>query len=366
MPIRTRLLLAVWALAVLVAIACGGSSGPTAPSDPAAATIAGSVRGGNTSSSSIAVTSAGLTAASAPSGMTVSVVGTNLSAPVGLDGRFHVDGVAPGNIQLQFSGEGVNATVSLSNVGQQQLVTIEVTITGSTATLVSDVRTTGKISLCHKTGNGAYQLIDVSVSAEPAHRDHGDGAVGDRVPGDDTKVFGSSCQLVALGVRIEKSTNGQDADEPPGPTINVGSSVTWRYIVTNTSEMPLTNVKVVDDRSVAVSCPQTTLAAGQSITCTGSGVATAGQYRNVGRVTAESSSGQVTASDPSHYFGLAPTEGEEGPKVRICHRTGNGSYHLIEISINAEPAHRAHGDAKIGEAVPGSTGKTFGAGCSVQ
>jgi hypothetical protein len=59
------------------------------------------------------------------------------------------------------------------------------------------------------------------------------------------------------------------------------------------------------------------------------------------------------------------TTTDEGPKVQICHRTGNGSYHLIDISISAEPAHRAHGDATIGEAVPGSPGKKFGAGCSV-
>ena len=52
--------------------------------------------------------------------------------------------------------------------------------------------------------------------------------------------------------------------------------------------------------------------------------------------------------------------------MQLCHRTGNGSYHLIEVSINAEPAHRAHGDGKIGEAVPGSPGTFFGTGCSVR
>ena len=76
-------------------------------------------------------------------------------------------------------------------------------------------------------------------------------------------------------------------------------------------------------------------------------------------------SGNVTASDPSHYLGVVPDE-ETGPKVQLCHKTGNGSYHSIEVSINAEPAHRAHGDGKIGEAVPGNAGKVFGAGCSVR
>ncbi len=31
-------------------------------------------------------------------------------------------------------------------------------------------------------------------------------------------------------------------------------------------------------------------------------------------------------------------------KVTVCHVTGNGSYHAIEINVNALPAHLAHGD----------------------
>jgi uncharacterized repeat protein (TIGR01451 family) len=221
------------------------------------------------------------------------------------------------------------------------------------------------VTLCLRTGNGSYHSIDVSVSAEPAHRAHGDGKAGEAVPGETGRTFDESCRLVGPGVSLQKTTNGDDANDAPGPTIPVGNTVTWRYIVTNTGTINLTNVVVRDDRNVSVSCPSTSVAVGQSMTCTGSGVATAGQYRNVGLVTAGSTAGSVNASDPSHYFGLAPTTDDDGPKVQICHRTGNGSYHLIDISINAEPAHRAHGDGKIGEAVPGRAGSVFGAGCSV-
>lgn len=34
-------------------------------------------------------------------------------------------------------------------------------------------------------------------------------------------------------------------------------------------------------------------------------------------------------------------------KVTICHREGNGGSHAITVSVNAVPAHLAHGD-KLG------------------
>ena len=368
MPIANRTLLTVSCLTLVIVAGCGGGSGsPAAPSGSTGATVTGTVNGGNMVSSTASAVSTGLTAAAAPSGMTVAVVGTNLSASVDVLGQFELTGIPPGNPQLQFKQGNVSATVQLSNVGDQELVQIQVNVSGSSATIVNEVRTSGKVSLCHSTGNGSYHLIEVSVSAEPAHRAHGDGAVGDRVPTDTTKVFDANCQPVAVGVRIKKSTNGQDADAAPGPTIAVGSPVAWTYVVTNTGRANLTNVVVTDDRGVAVSCPNPTLAVGQSMTCTGSGVAMAGQYRNVGTVTANSSAGAVTAADASHYFGQVPNDpDQDDPKIQLCHRTGNGSYLLIEISISAEPAHRAHGDAKIGEAVPGSPGKIFTASCGVQ
>ena len=310
--------------------------------------------------------SAGLTAAAAPSGMVVTVAGTNLSASVDVLGHFELSGVPSGSVELQFKHGSFTATVQLSNVGDEELVTIQVTVTQGSATVLDEVRTTGRVSLCHSTGNGSYQMIEVSASAEPAHRAHGDGKVGDQVPADPTKAFDANCRPVAASVNLTKSTNGQDANDAPGPTIAVGAAVTWTYVVQNTGEMDLTNVAVSDDRGVSVTCPAATLAAGQSMTCTGSGVATAGQYRNVGTVTASAGTLVVRDTDASHYYGQAPDTDEQGPKVQLCHRTGNGSYHLIEVSVGAEAAHRAHGDAKVGEAVPGSAGRIFTASCGLQ
>lgn len=51
-------------------------------------------------------------------------------------------------------------------------------------------------------------------------------------------------------------------------------------------------------------------------------------------------------------------------KASICHRTGNG-YHLLSVPASAEAAHRAHGDAAPGEAVPGDPYFRFTSTCGV-
>ncbi len=48
---------------------------------------------------------------------------------------------------------------------------------------------------------------------------------------------------------------------------------------------------------------------------------------------------------------------KEGDKVDVCHKEGNGSFHLININADALDAHLAHGD--------GVPGQGFAADCSV-
>ena len=106
-------------------------------------------------------------------------------------------------------------------------------------------------------------------------------------------------------VDLEKFTNGDDADEPAGPSIVVGQPVTWEYGVANTGDVALSAVIVTDDQGVAVTCPQDTLAVGESMSCTATGTAVLGQYANVGTVTGIAPDGSmVTDSDPSHYLGV--------------------------------------------------------------
>lgn len=110
----------------------------------------------------------------------------------------------------------------------------------------------------------------------------------------------------APGLDLRKYTNGDDADAIPGPLVDAGSVVTWTYVIANTGNVTLTNVTLTDDQLTAQNplTSNVTLAPGAVITVTAAGVATAGQYANIGSVTGNAQPGLVvTATNPSHYFG---------------------------------------------------------------
>ena len=107
-------------------------------------------------------------------------------------------------------------------------------------------------------------------------------------------------------IDIEKSTNGVDADAAPGPSVPVGDPIVWTYVVTNTGNVTVDAIAVTDDQLGAVSCPSTSLPATESMTCTMTGVAVAGQYENTATVQGTASTNApVSDTDVSHYFGAA-------------------------------------------------------------
>ena len=170
---------------------------------------------------------------------------------------------------------------------------------------------------------------------------------------DPSHYFGQPAGLIAL----VKSTNGQDANAPPGPVIAIGDPVNWTYVVTNTdSTQTITSVTVTDDQGVTVTCPAATLAPSQSMTCTASGIAQAGQYSNVGTVTATHPVfGTIVASDPSHYFGQnANFDFGDAPDNYGTTFASNGARHslsatvylgaCVDTELDGQPSPTATGD----------------------
>jgi hypothetical protein len=297
----TRTLTTLAAVSLVAAAACGGA--PTSPS-----AVGGSP---NSFSGSATIGGTVVRSAAAPSAaLTVAVTGTRLSSSVDSSGIFQINGVPSGDVQLTIAGSDFNSTVAVPGVADEDVIELQIAIIGDTATVQRDVRgrSPGKVVMCHRNDTGGYHAIEVNVNAEPAHRGHGDAKPWEPVPADASRIFDEGCHPIAP-VSIEKFTNGQDADQAPGPSIPVGSQVTWTYVITNRSALAFSSLSVADDRGVAVACPKELPEPGASLTCTGSGQAQAGQYRNVGTVTVTINGRVYTASDPSHYLGV-PVAGQ--------------------------------------------------------
>ncbi|WP_282296333.1 OmpA family protein [Stenotrophomonas sp. PS02289] len=84
----------------------------------------------------------------------------------------------------------------------------------------------------------------------------------------------------------------------PTTYASVGQSISYSYAVTNTGNVSLSGVAVVDDRIAAVSCPVTTLAPGASTTCTATYLITqadldAGSVTNTATTTATPAQGTL-------------------------------------------------------------------------
>jgi Domain of unknown function (DUF5666) len=169
----------VFSLAALLA-ACGTqqTTSPSAPSTRAAtaaatngATISGTVVG--ISSPTAVWTTHGAT-------MTVAVTGTTISSPVDASGRFVLQSVPPGRVDLHFSGDGVDAHLTLDGITENATVTITVRVIGSSAQLEDDRQQdgAGKVELeglVTATGTGtltvAGRIVNVTTATEIVHGD---------------------------------------------------------------------------------------------------------------------------------------------------------------------------------------------------
>ena len=119
----------------------------------------------------------------------------------------------------------------------------------------------------------------------------------------DSSWDGGLYKSSAACIAIQKYTNGEDADQGSGPYVNVGSSVTWEYVVKNTGDVKLDNVIVRDDKE-GVICSNFSLNPGEEKNCTKTSTAVEGQYENNATVEAFSPNGdKVTDYDLSHYYG---------------------------------------------------------------
>jgi hypothetical protein len=192
-------------------------------------------------------------------------------------------------------GTTVTWTYEVTNIGNVDLTSVAVTDDKVGAVCTIATLAASASQTCTKTGTAiAGQYTNTGTAT-------GTATVGPPVSSSDVDhYFGA-----APAITLVKKTNGTDNNLAPGPYLVVGSGVAWSYTVQNTGNVTLTNVTVTDNKVPSVSCPQTTLAPGATMTCSANGVATAGQYTNIGTATGTPPVGTtVTATNLDNYFGV--------------------------------------------------------------
>jgi hypothetical protein len=216
---------AILLLAVLASgtAACESSS-PSSPSElnspvslGGGATINGVING--QAAAGLASTGPSLAALS-PSGLTVEVVGTAITAPVKPNGSFVLTDVPPGDIQLHFTGTGTDAMLTVSGVNGGDELRMKVDVNGTTAVLqeLSRKDKTNKIEIEGTVASGtcASFVVNGTTTTTDAATQFSKGSCANVVAGALVKVKGSvqpDGTVRASDVRFENAAEDEDGDD---------------------------------------------------------------------------------------------------------------------------------------------------------
>lgn len=165
----------------------------------------------------------------------------------------------------------VIATVTDQNGAAVPGVRVDFSVTGANSTVgFSTADAEGEAEFCYTGANAGTDTITGSV-----------GALSDTA----TKTWTSGAAVCSAdaAIDVESLVNGMDADAEPGPSVGIGSSLTWTFNVINTGRVTLQGVIVGDDR-LGVVCSAANLEPGGRLTCTASSTAATGTQMHRAKV----------------------------------------------------------------------------------
>lgn len=210
--------------------ACGSSS-PSAPSQLSGSqtsAISNSIISNSTVSNGAtingSITGAALTALGGGSfaslaspGLTVTVVGTAISASVNGNGTFVLTNVPPGDIQLRFTGAGTDALLTVTGVTGGDEIRITVQVSGNTASLqnVSRKDKVNKVEVEGRVVSGSCTsfIVNGTTILTDAATQFSKGTCANVVAGASVKVKGSTQtggSVLASEVKFEKDDAGDE------------------------------------------------------------------------------------------------------------------------------------------------------------
>ncbi|MFE6868770.1 hypothetical protein ACFVFS_19695, partial [Kitasatospora sp. NPDC057692] len=233
-----------------------------------------------------------------------SVAGLSLAKQASTPGPVHV-------------GDTVTYTYAVTNTGTAALHNL--TVTDDKVTPITCGATTlaaGQSTTC--TGSYVVTGADAAGGSVTNH------ATANALDPQGRPVTSPQAQATVPVAGVTSSLSLTKQADLPGP-VHVGDTITYTYTVTNTGTSTLTDLAIDDDRVSDITCAETTLAPGQSTTCTGAYVVTE-HDAEVGHV---SNRATANALDPD----CRPVQ---SPPVELC----------ITVEEEWSPPHHGHKSAR--------------------
>ncbi|MEG4495369.1 hypothetical protein QUA90_29190 [Microcoleus sp. D3_18_C4] len=214
------------------------------------------------------------------------------------------------------AGQPITWTYEVTNTGNVNLTNVEVKDDNGTPLNTSDDFVVGTIASLASGQSTTVQKTSTAVAGPYANIGTASNTYTDGL-GNHTNVSAtdpSNYFGARPSINIEKVTDNSSV-QGDALLIQQGSPVTWIYTVTNTGNVPLSNVQVTDDKGVVpiYSSGDTNqdgkLDLTESWVYNASGTAILGGYQNIGTTTGSYTDGlnnpaTPTASDPSSYTGV--------------------------------------------------------------
>ena len=223
--IRSQITIFAVVLAAALIAACGGGDATLSPIGPSSSSAGASISGNITGSAVSAprLASGGTLGVMDSRGVTVSIVGTGISTNADNQGQFTLNNVPSGTVQLNFSGPGSNATVTLTGVGPNDKVQISVTVNGNSAHVDSEHHSApdnnnrdyqGRITSIDASGK-SFQIPGFTIKTTSATViRHGNTTMQftDLKVGDHVQARGTldGTTLTATEIKVERDTDNED------------------------------------------------------------------------------------------------------------------------------------------------------------
>jgi LPXTG-motif cell wall-anchored protein len=119
------------------------------------------------------------------------------------------------------------------------------------------------------------------------------------------KIYSPSIDVEKY-VSVDGGSTWEDADSAPGPILLTGTDPEYKYVITNTGDIGLTDLTLTDDVLGTITLSGTTLAAGDTMTAYDTGTWGEGLRTNIATVTGYYEEMDYSDTDPANYTGADP------------------------------------------------------------